>query len=1364
MKRGIALFCMLALLFCMIPASAPEVEAAAPSEKMYVGYGLKNVTPQMSVPLAGYAKTEKRMSEYNPNDVKNSHLLDDNGDGVVDSNDGVYAACVAVKDSDGEILIFFGMDLIGANSGWVNKARAAIVETLANQGITVKASNIMVTVSHTHSSPDMSSSQNIIDTYRDTILVPGMVEAAQQAVADFKPVTDISKVVVKTENINFIRHYEHSNTPDFETIVGYDGDNSSTGANGSYTRPTSQADSNIYMLKFERDGGQPVVMANWTAHPKCNSTGETAWGKINRLKVSADYVGTFRADLAKAGYLVAFYQGAAGNTNTFSKLNHYNKRYADPTNPATKQYVSGVNKNENDKGGTISGTCQTSVLYGRLLANYAKEGLGASSNTDTVTIESLRGGKIDAQQRMFSATVDRGDPAAYEAIMAVDPATNKTYYDILYSKWNSSHAVVKQFDIKSIYHLSAIKRRNELAFDAYQLEINAIRIGEDISIVTAPNELFDTYCHDLRDQGTFIFGYSNNSMGYLPDVVGIEKYFCYEANTTNYVAGTGEALVKTLQEMMMTPEELGLSTTCHLCGAKNVQWKILGGTSNKNVYSEGIDITQVTSGHYYMIHDLYGNKNVSNGTWQKTFVGNVCLDMRGHTIGNTSGVTGRAILVAQNAKLNIANGTLIGRGMNKAGDSDGGVVSLLKNATLNATNMTIRREVNAKQSINNGGVVYMNAGTKLNLYNSTVSGGQALTQGGGIYVPATGVLTIGGNTHIIGNTLADGTQNNIYLEKSSLAGGNFRLLPDYAGGVKVTLPAETGSANFGVYEHAAPSGYVGSDASDNKFATYAGGYISMGNACPYCGEENVTWQEFPASGSGTVLDIPAGHYYLADDRTGTQNYRRRITGDVCLNMNGHIFANASVTTGTAFYVIDGSTFNVFGGGTIRGQGYKTANNGVDSLYQGGVIRVDKGAKANLYGITVQRVVNSGQSAKWGGVLYTAGDLLLYGTRVCDGVATIQGDGVYVAGTGSLTLAGNTVVAENIYLAGKIHVSENYNGSATLELPTYENGAVLGTCGAYTGQLSLSAENAFCWGVGGNLTVKLQEDVCQIVYAEGTESIKYDSLREALEVYFYSDANPAYIRLLDNISGVTTVNETVYLDTNGYDVSVKIAENGAVFGMECGTNDYTVTYDELGTVTAIGGRVEPGAKITIGGEVYTYLTLTDSDGVSTFHRYAMDTKAGLRAYSESYGTALYFQPVFYIDAVAETAVDYGVVLMADKPDAEPITVSVRDAGRVTGDVTRIVVPQLMPTDEELAAGTKNLQTHDLSQMPVACQGYIRTADGTFYEGTPACTTLFDAVQKADAAYSSLNQSQKAGLAVMVQQYGQSISPWELKNIH
>ena len=61
------------------------------------GDGNKN-DGYFSVPLAGYGTTYNRMS---------TGKMDDNGDGKIDSKDGMFVTCIAITDETGNTLLFF---------------------------------------------------------------------------------------------------------------------------------------------------------------------------------------------------------------------------------------------------------------------------------------------------------------------------------------------------------------------------------------------------------------------------------------------------------------------------------------------------------------------------------------------------------------------------------------------------------------------------------------------------------------------------------------------------------------------------------------------------------------------------------------------------------------------------------------------------------------------------------------------------------------------------------------------------------------------------------------------------------------------------------------------------------------------------------------------------------------------------------------------------------------------------------------------------------------------------------------------------------------------------------------------------------
>jgi len=61
MKRIVSALLLLALLLCFCACDGSEKEPPKP-KVLQVGFGRTDITPQLSVPLAGYGNTDKRMS------------------------------------------------------------------------------------------------------------------------------------------------------------------------------------------------------------------------------------------------------------------------------------------------------------------------------------------------------------------------------------------------------------------------------------------------------------------------------------------------------------------------------------------------------------------------------------------------------------------------------------------------------------------------------------------------------------------------------------------------------------------------------------------------------------------------------------------------------------------------------------------------------------------------------------------------------------------------------------------------------------------------------------------------------------------------------------------------------------------------------------------------------------------------------------------------------------------------------------------------------------------------------------------------------------------------------------------------------
>ena len=166
-KRLIAILAVFALAGCL---SAQMVAAATPVTYQ-AGYAKVDINPYkdtngngvvdkedvaaqklMALPMGGFDHVRDRLSEENK--------IDDNGDGLIDEKDGLFATCVAVTDQNGNTALIYGIDLLGAYADIVTAVRKQLLadETLADCGLA--EDRIFITGSHSHMAPSINSAYN----------------------------------------------------------------------------------------------------------------------------------------------------------------------------------------------------------------------------------------------------------------------------------------------------------------------------------------------------------------------------------------------------------------------------------------------------------------------------------------------------------------------------------------------------------------------------------------------------------------------------------------------------------------------------------------------------------------------------------------------------------------------------------------------------------------------------------------------------------------------------------------------------------------------------------------------------------------------------------------------------------------------------------------------------------------------------------------------------------------------------------------------------------------------------------------------------------------------------------------------------
>lgn len=443
----VSLLCMLCCLIAAIP-----MRGNAADNNFTVGYSRVDINPYvvdgnfssgiMALPLAGTGDVWNRLS-------KNT-LMDDNGDGVIDQNDGLKATCIAVSDKDGTTVLLITVDVIGMHflSKITEEVTKRVEAEIAAGNLTdvkLAKENIYAASTHTHNAPDTASYRaagktgvnndgvdlSVVNENLGIWLERTVVDIGDAAIEALKDrasavlskdqlsASDATSEAVAGKTMTMTRHYVVSDDPDNIFVAG-DNFNATTGKNtsrGDDPKQVTEADDTIYLLNFQFENTQklPIVLASWRGHPSLNNT--DSYGTSTK-KISSDYVSAFRHGLEygvevsvdqtnKVGnvtgwtlgtqqkYRVAFFNATGGNTNP---------RGCELVRDALGNIVYGTDNKPIigyswiDKSASVAPIKGRGCSYGVVLATFANECLTDGKNETVATP-----GEITSATKTFKA-------------------------------------------------------------------------------------------------------------------------------------------------------------------------------------------------------------------------------------------------------------------------------------------------------------------------------------------------------------------------------------------------------------------------------------------------------------------------------------------------------------------------------------------------------------------------------------------------------------------------------------------------------------------------------------------------------------------------------------------------------------------------------------------------------------------------------------------------------------------------------------------------------------------------------------------------------------------------------------------------
>ena len=438
--------------------------------QLKVGYNRQDIMPDGNVPLGGYGQTQTRISK--------------------NFIDYLYATCLAFQQGEETVLVF-AMDLIGCYGSWANSVRDAI-----SQETGIAYEKILVSASHTHSAPDMNSSDPSISEYK-RVVTRQMVKAAKLAIEDLAPAT-LSGVKTNTDGLNFVREYILED--------GRKGTGATFIASGTPVAHMEDNDPEMLLIKADREGEKKdILMMNWQVHP-------VVTGGMKKYDISADFIASVRDEMEMAtGMNFIYFTGAAGNQNPDSEI-------ADEVSKSSGKMKT------------------TKEQLGKALANTALEALE--------NLKPIEGDGVHANHTMFSLPHNHEDEdKAAVARQAVDI-------------WAAEgHAAADKFAVENgfhtIYHANAVLGRGSRPANG-EIELAAIRTG-GVGFVFAPYEMYASSGRYIKDNApdefTLVVSCANAGEGYFATM---ESYDVgtYGSTTSKYARGCAEASAEKLVSML----------------------------------------------------------------------------------------------------------------------------------------------------------------------------------------------------------------------------------------------------------------------------------------------------------------------------------------------------------------------------------------------------------------------------------------------------------------------------------------------------------------------------------------------------------------------------------------------------------------------------------------------------------------------------------------------------------------------------------------------------------------------------------------------------------------------------------------------
>ncbi len=462
MKRLFALLLVLILVFPLISCASSLSDAPAEEEKKEESIQNSDKTEKDEpITYPGVFSVGFGREEMNPVTPVTLTL----GGISTGVKEDLFATCIAVHDGE-KTALFFHMDMKETPKVIFDACAAKIGEKFG-----ISKDHIIMTSTHTHASPHTTRQDPGNIKWRMK-LTNSVLTATEAALRDLCP----AKIFTSTGDTTGFAFSRRLKLLDGSYKMN-------PKAEDNPVQYEVEADPELRVIRFEREGKKDVILANWQSHYGAGGS-----------QITSDFVYHMRKGVEEEmNALFAYFNGASANLS----LHHY------------------LGKN----------TYATYVETGKALARVVQSAVMKEAAVESGKIKSRH---MDMQGQVIQDSEERQSQAK----------------EIVSASGTQQQTLIKQYGFESIHEANSTNTRATME-EITPIPLTVITFG-DIAFAANPFELFDISGKEIRDgspfQMTFNCSYSNGHLGYMPPDE-IFPHGGYEVVKAFFVSGTADNAV-----------------------------------------------------------------------------------------------------------------------------------------------------------------------------------------------------------------------------------------------------------------------------------------------------------------------------------------------------------------------------------------------------------------------------------------------------------------------------------------------------------------------------------------------------------------------------------------------------------------------------------------------------------------------------------------------------------------------------------------------------------------------------------------------------------------------------------------------------